>query len=198
MRQMREDIESFLSYLQIEKGFSENTIAAYKNDLNQMADWAEEDARRRNTVAAWTDYNRQSMLSYMLWLKGRNYATTTLARKVAAAKSFFDFMLDEGRVTRDPTDDLPAPKIGRSLPKSISSAQALQLLEQPYKLSSLEAHRDRAMLQLLYATGMRVSELIALNMGDVDLTAGSVRCLGKGRKERLIPIHHKASLATQE
>ncbi len=195
---MRTDIDSFLNYLGIEKGFSENTVAAYHNDLNQMAGWAEEDARRRNTESRWQDYNRQSMLSYMLWLKGRNYAPTTLARKVAAAKSFFDFTLEEGRITKDPTDDLPTPKIGRSLPKAISSTQAMQLLEQPYKLTSLEAHRDRAMLQLLYATGMRVSELIALNLGDIDLKAGSVRCLGKGRKERLIPIHHKAVVATSE
>jgi integrase/recombinase XerD len=195
---MRSDIESFLNYLGIEKGFSENTVAAYHNDLNQMAGWAEEDARRRNSGSNWQDFNRQSMLSYMLWLKGRNYAPTTMARKVAAAKSFFDFMLEEGRITKDPTDDLPTPKIGRSLPKAISSAQAMQLLEQPYKLHSLEAHRDRAMLQLLYASGVRVSELINLNLGDVDLKAGSVRCLGKGRKERLIPIHHKAVVAISE
>jgi integrase/recombinase XerD len=190
---MKEDIGDFLNFLEVEKGFSANTQAAYENDLRQLLGWIEKDASRRSIIPSWVDFNRQGMLSYMLFLKERSYAATTLARKVAAAKSFFSFMENEGRIEKDPTDDLPTPKIGKSLPKSISSSQAMRLLEQPEKSNTLEACRDRAMLQLLYATGMRVSELISLNRDDVDVKDGYVRCLGKGRKERMLPIHQRAA-----
>lgn len=195
---MKKDIRDFLNFLEVERGFSINTRIAYENDLRQLLDWVEKDAARRSIMPSWEEFNRQSMLSYMLYLKERSYAAATMARKVAAAKSFFNFMEDEERVQKDPTDDLPTPKIGKSLPKAISPSQAMQLLEQPEKSNTLEARRDRAMLQLLYATGMRVSELISLDRGDVDVKSGFVRCLGKGRKERLIPIHQKAAQAVSE
>ena len=190
---MKEHIERFLTYLSVEKGFSDNTLAAYHNDLSQLASFAEEDATKRGLTPAWANFSRQGMLSYLLNLKERNYAVTTTARKVAAAKSFFRFMAAEGNTKDNPLQNVSSPKVGRSLPKPISISQVRHLLEQPDKQSTPEAKRDRAMLELLYASGMRVSELVSLNLGDVDLEGGYVRCFGKGHKERLIPIYPQAA-----
>ena len=195
---MKEDIDSFLSYLTVEKGFSENTVVAYRNDLYQLASFVEEEAAKRSLAPSWADFNRQGMLSYLLNLNERSYVATTKARKVAAAKSFFKFMVAEGNIKDDPTQNIGSPKMGKSLPKPISVSQAMLLLEQPAKLSTPEAKRDRAMLELLYASGMRVSELVSLNLGDINIDSGDVRCFGKGHKERIIPIAPRAVLTIKE
>jgi len=195
---VKEDIGSFLNYLAVEKGFSENTVAAYRNDLYQLASFVEEEATKRGSIPLWASFGRQEMLGYLLNLKERNYAATTVARKMAAARSFFGFMVAEGNIRENPTQNVSSPKIGRSLPKPITISQARRLLEQPSKLSTPEAKRDRAMLELLYASGMRVSELVSLNLGDVDTEGGYVRCFGKGHKERLIPIYEQAALVVKE
>jgi integrase/recombinase XerD len=195
---VKQDVDSFLTYLTVEKGFSENTIAAYRNDLYQLANFVEEEAAKGGAPASWANFNRQGMLSYLLNLKERNYATTTVARKIAAARSFFGFMVAEGNIKDNPSQNVDSPKVGRALPKPISISQVRRLLEQPTKLSTPEAKRDKAMLELLYASGMRVSELVSLNLGDIDLDGGFVRCFGKGHKERLIPIYRQAALAVEE
>jgi len=195
---VKEDINSFLNYLMVEKGFSENTVAAYGNDLYQLASFVEEEATKRGSIPLWASFGRQEMLGYLLNLKERNYAATTVARKMAAARSFFGFMVAEGNIRESPTQNVSSPKVGRSLPKPITISQARRLLEQPSKLSTPEAKRDRAMLELLYASGMRVSELVSLNLGDVDTEGGYVRCFGKGHKERLIPIYEQAALVVKE
>lgn len=195
---MKEDIERFLNFLSVEKGFAENTLAAYRNDLVQLADFVQQKAGRAHFSPAWADFTRQMMLNYQLQLKERKYANTTLARKVAAAKSFFKFMVGEGHLKENPTENIASPNVGRLLPKPISIAQVRKLLEQPAKLSTPEAKRDNAMLNLLYASGMRVSELISLNVGDVDTKEDFVRCFGKGSKERIVPIARKASVIVQD
>jgi len=195
---VKEDINRFLTYLSVEKGFSENTLAAYQNDLSQLAAFIEEEAAKQGTSPGWTGFNRQGMLNYQLNLKERNYAATTLARKVAAAKSFFKFMVAEGAIKDNPTQNVASPNVGRLLPKPISISQVRQLLEQPAKKSTPEAKRDRAMLELLYASGMRVSELISLNVDDIDIDGGFVRCFGKGNKERMIPIYRQAAVVVDE
>jgi len=195
---VRQVIDNFLNYLAVEKGFPQNTIAAYRNDLNQLASFIEEGAAKRGSIPPWASFDRQSMLSYLLDLKQRNYAATTQARKVAAARSFFNFMVAEGIITANPIEEVHSPKIGRSLPKPLSISQVRLLLEQPSKLSTPEAIRDRAMLELLYASGMLVSEFVALYLDDVDLEGGYVRCFGKGHKERVIPIYDQAALAVKE
>jgi len=195
---VREEIERFLSYLTIEKGFSDNTVAAYRNDLYRLAEFAEDEATKRGSIPTWAGFGKQGMMSYQLDFKERNYAATTIARKVAAAKSFFRFLEAEGSIKENLTRNMASPKVGKSLPKPISLSQVRRLLEQPAKFSTPEAKRDMAMLQLLYASGMRVSELISLNLGDVDKDSGFVRCLGKGHKERLIPIYGQAALLVEE
>lgn len=193
-----DEIESFLNYLKVEKGFSQNTGWAYKNDLYQLLDFMEQEAGRQTLVPSWDNFTRQAMQSYMLGLAEKSYAPTTRARKVAAAKSFFAFLKSEGKIKNNPAQDIPSPKIGKSLPKPISISQMRRLLAEPAKSTSLEARRDRAMLELLYASGMRVSELVSLNVGDVDISGGTVRCFGKGNKERLIPIYEGAALAVRD
>ena len=195
---MGEEIRNFLNHLSIEKGFSENTINAYRNDLNQLADFIEETAVGKGYTPDWSRVDRNLLISYILDLKERNYAPATVARKVAAVKSFFDFLVADGIIKSDPTENLSSPKVGKSLPKPLSATEVELLLAAPARLSTHEAKRDVAMIELLYACGMRVSELISLNMGDVNLEAGYVRCLGKGSKERIIPIHQAASKVVKE
>ena len=194
---MKEEINRFITYLAVEKGFSDNTLAAYRNDLSQLAVFAEEDANKRGVPPSWANFNRQGMLSYLLNLKERSYVATTQARKIAAAKSFFSFLINEGAIKNNPTENLTSPSVGRSLPKPITHAEAMKLLEQPTKSSTPEAKRDSAMLSLLYASGMRVSELVSLNLDDIT-SDGFVRCFGKGNKERLVPIAQRAIIAIEE
>ncbi|MCK4862679.1 MAG: site-specific tyrosine recombinase XerD [Dehalococcoidales bacterium] len=191
---MIEPIESFLNYLAVEKGYSGHTIAAYRNDLTGLADFA-----KKQGMASWADFSRQNMLSHLLDLKERGYVATTVARKVAAARSFFGFLVSEGAIKANPTENMSSPSVGKALPKPIPINQVRLLLEQPAKLSSSEAKRDRAMLELLYASGMRISELVALNLGDVN-TAGDyfVRCFGKGRKERIIPLYEQIAMTVKQ
>ena len=195
---MREDIDSFLNYLTVEKGFSRNTIDAYHNDLNQLASFAEKEIARRGIMPSWANFSRQDMLGSLLDLKERNYAVTTLARKIAAAKSFFGFMMAEGNIRSNPTENISSPKVGKALPDAISISQVRQLIDQPAGLSTPEAKRDRAMLELLYASGMRASELVSLNLNDVDTKECYVRCFGKGNKERLVPIYQRAARVVEE
>ncbi|UCE98141.1 MAG: site-specific tyrosine recombinase XerD [Dehalococcoidia bacterium] len=194
---MKEEIVSFLNYLTVEKGFSGNTIEAYRNDLNQLAAFASSEANKRSVIPSWNHFRRQDMLSYLLDLKERNYAVTTVARKVAAVKSFFAFLTAEGEIKSSPMENITSPKVGKPLPDAISISQVRQLIDQPTKSSTPEAQRDRAMLELLYASGMRVSELVSLNLNDIDIKGGSVRCFGKGNKERLVPIYQQAAKAVE-
>ena len=192
---MRESVNSFLNFLVVEKGYSENTINAYRNDLMTLADFAEKEA----SSPSWPSFNRQNMLSYLLYLKERGYVPTTMARKIAAGRSFFNFLVSEGTIKTNPTENLESLSVGKALPKPIPINQVRLLLEQPAKLTTSEAKRDRAMLELLYASGMRISELVALNMGDVNLEGDYfVRCFGKGRKERIIPLYEQVINAIKE
>jgi len=190
---VKEEINSFLNYLTVEKGFSVNTLDAYQNDLQQLASFAGEEAAKQGLISSWENFSRQAMLSYMLNLKERNYAATTIARKVAATRSFFGFLKSEGTIKTDPTENMSSPSVGKSLPRPITISQVRQLLEQPAKLNTVEAKRDKA-----YASGMRISELVNLNLGDVNTDEGFVKCFGKGHKERIVPIYEQAARSVQE
>lgn len=189
---MIKEVDTFLNYISVEKGFSGNTIVAYHNDLYQFVDFVTGQAPRMGKQASWSIVDRSLLLSYILNLKQRNYSSTTVARKTAAMKSLLRFLFNEGVLKSNPTENLGAPRVSKSLPKPLSTYEVRQLLEQPAKSVSREAGRDKAMLELLYASGMRVSELVSLDLEDVNLDAGYIRCLGKGDKERIIPIHQQA------
>ena len=195
---LKEDIESFLNYLTVEKGYSDNTTLAYRNDLLDMADFAEKFITGKNMMPAWENFGRQGVLSFFNQLKEKKYANTTVARKIAATKSFFNFMVNEGKLKDNPVENIGSPRIGKTLPRPLTINQVRLLLEQPAKLNTPEGKRDKAMLELLYASGMRVSELVALDIGDVNINDGFVRCFGKGHKERLIPIYERAARYIKE
>ena len=195
---MRDLVNAFLNYLAIEKGFSANTVGAYRNDLDQLAGFIETMASAKGFKAEWLSVDRSLLINYIIDLKDRNYSSATVARKVAAVKSFFAFLVAEGKVQNDPTENISSPKVNKSLPKPLSLTEVEALLAEPVKSSTPEAMRDVAMLELLYAGGMRVSELMDLNVNDINLKAGFVRCLGKGSKERIIPIHDRAVRSVKE
>lgn len=193
---MQRTIESFLDFLVAERGFSLNTIAAYRNDLSQFAAFVAEQAAAKNLEPEWAAVDRGLILSYILAIKEKRYASATVARKVAAIKTFSDFLVNKRILKRNPTADISGPKMVKSLPKTISIAEIEELLKQP--ILTLEGQRDRAMLELLYATGMRVGELVSLNVDDVNLNDGFVRCLGKKGKKRNIPMQRKAISALSD
>jgi integrase/recombinase XerD len=195
---MRDLVNAFLNYLAIEKGFSSNTVSAYRNDLDQLAGFIEGMASAKGFKAEWLSVDRNLLINYIIDLKDRNYSSATVARKVAAVKSFFAFLVAERKIQNDPTDNISSPKVNKSLPKPLSLAEIDALLAEPAKSLTPEAMRDVAMLELLYACGMRVSELMDLNINDINLKAGFVRCLGKGSKERIIPVHDRAVRSVKE
>ena len=188
---VRERVDNFLEHLSVEKGYSLNTLSAYKIDLTQFLDYLMALAEERRWV--WAGVEKPDIISYIRHLKeGRQYASSTVARKVAAIKSFFHFLWREGHISDDPTAALDSPRVEKRLPRVISFEEVKSLLAQPSKEGGVKGSRDRALLQLLYATGMRASEVVSLNLDDLNLASASVRCWGKGSKERIIPIHAQA------
>ena len=190
---MDDRIRHFLHFLSVEKGASENTSAAYRNDLSQFHTFLSTTNSNGNPTD-WCGVGKDSVMAYVLDLKERRYAPASVARKVAAVKSFFQYLHAEGAIQQNPTESLQSPRVGKSLPKPLTVQQVDELLEQPAKRSSPESLRDQAMLELLYATGLRVTELVSLDLDSLSLEprSSSVRCLGKGAKERTIPIHEQA------
>jgi integrase/recombinase XerD len=184
-------VNEFLEFLSVEKGASGNTIAAYRNDLSQLEGFvASKKNGSKSTQVPWGSVNQNVVLDYILHLKSQSYAEATVARKVAAVKSFFSFMQAEGTLKNNPTETLASPKVGKSLPKPLTVQEIDELLEQPARRASPEAKRDRAMLELMYATGLRVTELVSLDVTDVVVEGERpyVRLVGKGNRERQIPL----------
>jgi integrase/recombinase XerD len=194
---MDDHIGHFLNFMSVEKGASGNTVAAYKNDLQQFDSYLL-GASGRGKPRDWEKLERDVIVDYLLALRRKNYAEATVARKVAAIKSFFQYLQAEGTIRRNPAESLESPRVGRSLPKPLSVTEVDELLEQPLKRNTPEAKRDRAMLELLYATGLRVTELVSLDVDDINMSGPYVRCMGKGSKERTIPIHEQASSAVAD
>ncbi|MEK7847289.1 MAG: site-specific tyrosine recombinase XerD [Chloroflexota bacterium] len=194
---MKQEVDRFLTHLETELGYSINTREAYRNDLSQMVGFLETGLPGKPPTS-WSGVGRPTLQEYIFYLRGKDYSTTTMARKIASVKSFFRFLHKERRIKDNPTESLASPHMGRHLPKPLGVAEVRKLLEQPAKHPTPEAKRDQAMLELLYATGMRVSELVSLNVDELYAQAGLVRCWGKGGRERLIPVHPQAIRIVQE
>ncbi len=191
---MREAILKFLDYISEQKGYSDNTFAAYRNDLSQFVAYLE------GKVTSWEEIDRDILMGYIMLMKSeQEYASSTVARKVAAIKSFFHYLVESGKLQDDPTATLDSPKVRKRLPKAISPDDMERLLSEPAREQTPKALRDRALLELLYATGLRVTELVSLNVDDVSLASSTVRVMRpRGQQERIIPIHDRAIGPTQE
>jgi integrase/recombinase XerD len=191
---MREESQQFLDYILNEKGYSSNTLAAYRNDLSQFIEFMEP------RVGGWDEVNQNLIIDYIMTMKAdQEYASSTVARKVAAIKSFFHFLVDRGDLEDDPTATLDSPKVRKRLPKAISAEELERLLAEPAHDDSPKGLRDRALLELLYATGLRVTELVSLDIDDVNLASATLRVVrSRDKTERFIPIHERAIEPLQE
>lgn len=178
---MEEAIQEFMAALASERKSSQNTLGAYRTDLRQLADFLQ-----RRDIHRWDDVTPALVTDFVLHLRERRYATTSIARKVAAVKSFFQFLRRSGKLSNDPARALQTPKVEKDLPHALGHAEVARLFETVG--STGVGQRDLAMLHTIYSTGMRVTELISLDVGHLDLARGHVRCPTRNRKERILPL----------
>ena len=191
---MLSKIDDFLTFLTVEKGYSKNTIEAYKNDLSQFAQYLQEQG-----IDDWRKVRKESLTDFILDMKEeREYSSSTVARKVAAVRAFLHFLVSENFLPEDPSENLISPSVTKRLPRPISPEEIEALLAAPAAEKGARGIRDKALLELLYATGMRVTEVVSLEVDDVNLASSTVRCIGKGAKERIIPLYSKAVRALEE
>jgi integrase/recombinase XerD len=183
-------VRSFLHFCRAEKGLSLNTLEAYRRDLAGLGQWLAQPKEKRKLNEISLDDLRQ----YLDHLRQRKLSNRSIARQVTTLRGLFGFLLEEGEMSQNPAELLAAPKIGASLPKYLDHERIGQLIEAPDS-GTPTGLRDRAMLDLLYATGLRVSELIKLRVADLDEYQGVLRVIGKGDKQRLVPVG-KAALAS--
>ncbi|MCC6179104.1 MAG: tyrosine-type recombinase/integrase [Chloroflexi bacterium] len=215
---MKEYTDAFLQFLASEKRLSPNTLAAYRNDLRQFEEYLT--SRQRDPLgpgSSWSDSgfavaggsativadpttaSREVVAGFFLSLReDKGYSAATIARKMAAVKSLFHYLVLQGSVQTSPAAEIGAPEVKKPLPRAISVAEIDRLLGHVEKKSTPEGLRDRAMLHLLYATGMRVSELVTIDLSDLDLGKGTVRCVGRGMRVRYLPIEGRVATVLRE
>jgi len=187
---MNRHVTQFLEYMVKEKDCSANTTAAYQNDLTQFVQFITDYAPPTGAkITSWREVDEHVVQNYLIFLKDQEYASSTVARKVASVKSFLHYLSDMGQITKDPSKRLDSPKVKKSLPRSIRPQEIDKLLAAPLAERSPKTLRDKALLETLYATGMRVTELVNLNMNSVDLDAKSVQCGDGGKRVRVVPIY---------
>jgi integrase/recombinase XerD len=178
-------LPDYLAVLLVERGLSPNSVAAYSNDLKAFGAWL----AGRGLEAAGCE--RADLRRYLTELRGRGLAARSAARALAALRGLYRYLLEQGATTQDPTLELESPKLMRSLPHFLSAEEVEALLAAP-DVADCHGLRDRAMLETLYATGVRVSELVTLKVGQLRLDPGYVRVWGKGSKERIVPVGSQA------
>ncbi len=184
-------LQAFLDSLAVERGLSANTIEAYERDLAQHLRFLSEKG-----LADFGTLEESQLIVYVGRLRRSGAAPATVVRKVSALRGFYRYLVREGVIAADPTSNLPSGQLLRQLPSVLSVEEVERLLAQP-DTSTARGLRDKAMLELLYATGLRVSELVGLKRGDINLDLGVVRCMGKGSKERIVPVGGPAIEATR-
>jgi len=189
---MQELIEAFLNYLSVERGLAKNTISSYKEDLNFYAIFLKKRAKE-----SLSQTNKNDIIDFMLYQKGNGLAANSIARHLAAIKMFYRFLVRERILKTDPTSLIDSPKLWKKIPDALSFKEVEELLSQP-NLRQIQGIRDRAILETLYATGMRVSEAVNLKTDNVNLDIGFLRCIGKGNKERVIPLGKKAIISIKK
>ncbi len=180
----------FLNYLRVEKGLAANSVANYGRDL---ASWTGFLERRKKPLAR---IGRDEIREYLRSLYGRGLSARSVARHLVTLRNFFRFLVEGGRLESDPSADIDSPHLGQTLPKYLTAEEIEKLLAQP-DTSTSAGLRDKALFEVLYATGLRVSELVGLRWEDFEPNLGVVRCLGKGSKERLVPVGRSAMRAVE-
>ncbi len=185
-------LDNFSHYLSVEKGLAQNTLESYRRDLTKFLSFL-----KKNKVDEPADISRDLINRYLNSLKQEGRAPSTISRNIASIRSFFNFLVLEGIVEENPARDLETPKLEKKLPRVLTAKEVDKLLGQP-KLGEPNGLRDKAMLELLYASGIRVSELVTLNVSDFNPEVGFLRCKGKGMKERIVPIGSVAINYVQE
>ena len=188
---MRAEIDSFIRYLEIEKGASQNTLLSYNRDLRQMIGFFEE-----RGITKPEEVTEDALDGYMVNQRQGGRAAATISREMASIKAFFQYEMRNGRLEKNPSQILKAPKVERKAPLILSVGEVNALLVQPCR-NTIKGIRDRAMLELLYATGIRVSELVGLRLEDVNLAGSSIVCRDRGR-ERVIPFGKSARQALEQ
>ncbi len=186
---METQIRAFLDDLRNAKGYAHNTIEAYRNDLNQFLNFA---TNERPHLTHWNRVDKPLLLSFLIHLKAREYTASSVSRKVAVIKTFFHYLTGQSLITDDPTATLDSPKVDKRPPQILAADEVERLLAAPASISTPKGFRDRAILELLCASGLRVTELVSLNVNDVNLQNGTVHCAGTGAKRRVIPVEARA------
>ncbi|MFD1018566.1 site-specific tyrosine recombinase XerD [Thalassobacillus hwangdonensis] len=189
---MQHALEDFFHYLTVERGLSDNTIKSYKRDLNQYQTFLSASLQ----LESWEDVTRNQIMRYLHHLNDQDRSAATIARLLSSVRLFHQFLVREKLAGQDPSLHIETPKKDRKLPKVLSSDEVEKLLQLPG--DDPLTIRNRAMLEMLYATGLRVSELMGLKVTDLHLTMGFVRCMGKGSKERIIPLGDMAKEAVED
>ena len=181
---MNKHCKEFLQFIKVERGYSENTMKSYQKDLEQFVRFAGTDNIKK--------IDREAVKAYLEHLYDDGFSVPSTERKLACLKSFFRYLVREGELEADPASDIKLPKKAKRLPKALSIAETIRLISAPREKGHIPL-RDSALLELLYATGMRASEAIGLNISDINFEVSFVKCFGKGSKERIVPIN-KATL----
>lgn len=184
-------LQSFLDYISLERGLSINTRKAYADDLSQFISWLDQKG-----ITSLSLVNRKQILDHLMTMKGRGMSTNSISRHLVSIKVFFRYLLQEGLLERNVTDTMDSPKLWKILPDTLSKQEVEDLLDAPSARKPLGI-RDRAILELFYATGMRVSELANLPLKNLHLSEGYIRVTGKGRKERIIPVAQNSAAILQ-
>jgi integrase/recombinase XerD len=188
---MQDELRDFLHYLQVERGLSTNTLQSYKRDLNSYCNYITTSCNVKN----WNEVARNHIMQYLYNMNDQGKSSATVARTLSSLRLFHQFLVREYNNANDPSLHIETPKKERKLPKVLSSSEVETLLR--LKGDDPLTIRNRAMLEMLYATGLRVSELISLSVNDLHLTMGFVRCFGKGSKERIVPLGNLAKEAVE-
>ncbi len=186
---LKEFLEDFINYLSVERGLAVNTLAAYKRDLNKYFDYLVS-----QNIDSPDKVNKNSITSFMLAQKQKEMSVNSVSRNLAAIKSFHRFLVREGLIKLDPTSLIESPKIFKHIPEVLSQAEVESMIKVSLS-KKWQGIRDNALLELLYASGMRVSEIVTLRIEDLNLDVGFIRCVGKGQKERVVPIGQKAVIS---
>ena len=182
---MRDLVREFLTYIQVEKGLARHTVESYRRDLKRLEEWA---ATQQKTVS---DLSRADLRKWIAQLSREGLAPTSVARAVSAARGFYRFLMLDGHIKHQPTEDLDTPQRFAYLPKFLTEDEINRLFAAP-DISTPEGIRDRAMFELMYAAGLRVSEMTSLKEADLEINSGLVKCHGKGSKERRVPLGKSA------